>query len=210
MRDDVREFKRALIIRMAADLFFAQGYARTKLDDLAERLSMSKASIYDHFTGKTQILSTICERSVEMSLDLVQRVAATPLDPVGKIAAVAHGFTGVVLDNQQHIAIHAREQSHLPDDSRIRINEMQRAFDGILTGIIADGIADGSLRVADVRVTALALAGMIIWAHSWYRPDGRIAPARIAEGMVRNALAMVGAEAEADQVLAQLRFTGLV
>ena len=210
MRGDVREFKRALILKAAAELFFTQGYARTRLDDLAVRLQMSKASIYDHFSGKAEILSTICAASVDASLDVVRRVAGAGLDPVAQIGAVAHGFTGVVIDNHQQIAIHAREFAHLPEAGQERIIATQRAFDALLVEMLEAGRAAGRLTLADPRVTALALAGMIIWVHNWYRPDGRLTRARIAEGMVRNALAMVGAEAEAGAVLERLRFSGLV
>src|SRR2546427_292590 len=54
-----REARRIEIRRAAADLFEANGYFETSVNDIAELLGMSKATIYHYFSSKEEILFSI-------------------------------------------------------------------------------------------------------------------------------------------------------
>jgi len=192
MKDDIAEFKKELVLKAACALFFERGYAGSTTEALTERLSISKTVIYSHFRSKAEILTMICERSVRFALDLAERVAVAPDDPAAKLRRLAREFTLIVIENQDYLGVSARERNALPVDSRRRISDMQERFDRLLGGIIAEGAARGRFTVPDPALAALAIAGMIIWIHSWYRADGRLTPAEIAGGMADTALRMVG------------------
>jgi len=193
MKEGVSRFKRGLVLRAAAKLFSERGYSATTIDAITDELSASKRAIYDHFAGKAEILVEICEQAVRFSVDLAERVAREPGDPVAKLRALAHDFTGIVIDNQDYIAISSREMKFLPEDSYRRILRMQERFDRILASILAEGVARGSFALADPAVTGLAISGMIIWVHRWYRVGGRLSRREIAEAMAETALRMAAA-----------------
>ncbi|GIJ78868.1 Helix-turn-helix domain of resolvase [Micromonospora phaseoli] len=52
---------RSRILRAALDLFAAQGYQRTSLRQIAERLRLTKAAILYHFPSKAHLLSALAE-----------------------------------------------------------------------------------------------------------------------------------------------------
>ncbi len=190
MKAGVSRFKRGLVLQAAAKLFSERGYAATTIDAITDELSASKRAIYDHFTGKAEILVEICEQAVRFSVDLAERVARDPGDPVARLRLLAHDFTGIVIDNQDYIAISSREMKFLPEESRRRILRMQERFDRILGSILAEGVARGCFELADPAMTALAISGMIIWVHRWYRAGGRLSRQEIAEAMAETALRM--------------------
>jgi len=190
MKAGVSRFKRGLVLRAAAKLFSERGYAATTIDAITDELSASKRAIYDHFTGKAEILVEICEQAVRFSVDLAERVAREPGDPVARLRLLARDFTGIVIDYQDYIAISSREMKFLPEDSYRRILRMQERFDRILGSILAEGVARGCFDLADPAMTALAISGMIIWVHRWYRAGGRLSRQEIAEAMAETALRM--------------------
>lgn len=190
MKEGVSRFKRGLILRAAATLFFERGYAATTIDAITDELKASKRAIYDHFGGKSDILVEICEQAVRVSVDLAERVARDTGDPVEKLRRLARDFTAIVIDNQDYIAISSREMKFLPEESRRRILRMQERFDRILGSILAEGVARGVFDMPDPALTGLAISGMIIWSHSWYRAGGRLSPQQIAERMAQTALRM--------------------
>src|ERR1700722_4111571 len=51
-----REQKRFAVLTAAADLFISQGYRQTRLDDIAERLTITKPALYNYFRSKQDIL----------------------------------------------------------------------------------------------------------------------------------------------------------
>jgi AcrR family transcriptional regulator len=51
-----------VIVEVAGRLFFAPGFARVSMDDLARELGMSKKTIYRHFPGKRSLLAAVLDR----------------------------------------------------------------------------------------------------------------------------------------------------
>ncbi len=193
MKAGVSRFKRGLVLGAAAKLFSERGYAATTIDAITAELSASRRAIYEHFSGKTEILVEICEQAVRFSVDLAERVMREGGDPAARLERIARDFTGIVIDNQDYIAISSCEMKFLPEESRRRIRRMQERFDRILASILAEGAAGGAFELADPNVAGLAISGMIIWVHRWYRAGGRLSREEIADAMAAAALRMAGA-----------------
>ncbi|HEV2547264.1 MAG TPA: TetR family transcriptional regulator [Stellaceae bacterium] len=191
MKEGVSELKRRLILEAAAKLFSERGYAATRIEDIITELSASRRVIYEHFGGKSDILVAICEQAIRSTIDLATRVARTPLDPVEKLRRLVREFTEIVIANRDYIAISTREMMFLPSDSRVRIARMQKKFDRILGTVLADGVERDVFALADPAITALAIGGMILWTHRWYRAGGRLSSDQVADAMAAAALNMV-------------------
>lgn len=69
----------ARIRQIAAELFAEQGYERTSLREIAERLGMTKAALYYHYRSKEELLKSI----VAPLLDEMRRLVASADDPGG-------------------------------------------------------------------------------------------------------------------------------
>jgi AcrR family transcriptional regulator len=191
IREGVSALKHRLILEAAAKLFSERGYAATRIEDIIAELGASRRVIYEHFGGKSDILVAICEQAIRSTIDLATRIVRTPLDPVEKLRRLVREFTEIVIANRDYIAISTREMMFLPSDSRARITRMQKKFDRILGTVLADGVERGVFAVADPAITALAIGGMIIWTHRWYRPTGRLSAGAVADAMAVAALRMV-------------------
>jgi AcrR family transcriptional regulator len=80
-----REAQRAdAIVEAAGRLFFAPGFARVNMDDLARELGMSKKTIYRHFPDKHSLLTAVLDRqfaAVERTLvTAVEDAEGQPFD----------------------------------------------------------------------------------------------------------------------------------
>src|ERR1700704_333285 len=51
-----RDEKREAVLRTAVQLFLEQGYHRATLNEVAERLNITKPALYNYFRGKDEIL----------------------------------------------------------------------------------------------------------------------------------------------------------
>ncbi len=61
-----------MIVEAAGRLFFARGFARVSMDDLARELGMSKKTIYRHFPDKHSLMTAVLDRqfaAMERTLD---------------------------------------------------------------------------------------------------------------------------------------------
>jgi AcrR family transcriptional regulator len=62
MRAAHREFTRTRLIEAAIEVFAEKGYARTTVDDIAERAGSTRATFYLHFKAKSDVLSELIIR----------------------------------------------------------------------------------------------------------------------------------------------------
>ena len=131
--------------------------------------------------------------TIELSLEAVSRAAKGTGSPTERLYCAVVDFTQVVLSRQANIAIYFREEKNLSPDALAEINTLRKKFDRVLSKLLAEGAAASEFDVKDVSLAALAIGGMISWAYTWHRPEGRLALDEMCERMADLALQMVGA-----------------
>jgi len=196
MREEILAYKRERILEEAVKLFYERGFTGTTLDDIAAELGVTKPFIYTHFRSKTELLAALCRPTIELSLDAVQRAAKSPGSPTTRLHRAIVDFTQVVLSRQANIAIYFREEKNLAPDALAEINALRKKFDRLLSNLLTEGIAAGEFDTRDVNLAALAIGGMISWAYTWHRPEGRLRLEDMCQRMADLALQMVGARSK--------------
>jgi len=196
MREEILAYKRERIVEEAVKLFYERGFTGTTLDDIAAELGVTKPFIYTHFRSKTDLLAALCTPTIELSLDAVTRAAKGPGSPTDRLHRAIVDFTQVVLSRQANIAIYFREEKNLSPEALAEINTLRKKFDRVLSKLLADGVVAGEFELKDVSLAALAIGGMISWAYTWHRPEGRLPLEDMCERMASLALQMVGAHSK--------------
>jgi AcrR family transcriptional regulator len=72
---------RAEIQQVALSLFSTQGYDATSLREIAERIGISKASLYYHFRSKEEIVASVLGSRGDEAAELLAWVQAQPPGP---------------------------------------------------------------------------------------------------------------------------------
>jgi len=193
LRDAVQRLKRESIVAAAVDLFYHQGYGQTTLDQVAQRLNVTKPFIYSYFGSKSEILAEICSRAIKLAHESLNRASSQQGSATDRIQAISRDFMAAVLQHQAHAVIYSREEKELDQADRDAINRLRRDFDHRLVALIQEGVTTGEFQVDDVHLTALSIGGIIGWSQVWFRPTGRLTIAEAAEGVSRIVLAMVKA-----------------
>ncbi|MFB9235331.1 TetR/AcrR family transcriptional regulator [Plantactinospora siamensis] len=75
---------RARIQAVALELFTEQGYEKTSLREIAERLGVTKAALYYHFKSKDDIVNSFVSDRIERLDKMVARAQEQPRDAAGR------------------------------------------------------------------------------------------------------------------------------
>ena len=193
MREEITAYKRERILEEAVKLFYERGFNATTLDDIAGKLGVTKPFIYTHFRSKVELLEAICRPTIEMSMSAIAHAAEQPGSASDRLFKGVVEFSKVVLQRQANIAVYFREEKNLSAAGLADINTLRKRFDRLLSDLLQDGASAGEFSIADVRVAALAIGGMVSWAYTWYQPDGRLSIDDVGIRMAQFALEMVGA-----------------
>jgi AcrR family transcriptional regulator len=178
-----RALKRDAVILAAARAFREKGYHRTSLDDLAAELEVTKPTLYIYVQNKEAILFE-CFRAglaqIQATLDECERGAGPARE---RLFAFIRGYAAAIVGDFGWCMLRAEDQ-HLGAAMSRRIKLLKAGIDRRMRALIDDGVADGSIRPCDTRMTAFALAGALNWMGHWYREDASLKPHEIADKFI--------------------------
>ena len=193
MREEITAYKRERILEEAVKLFYERGFNGTTLDDIAGKLGVTKPFIYTHFRSKVDLLEAICRPTIEMSLDAIAQASHQSGSAADRLFAGVVNFGKVVLQRQANIAVYFREEKNLSESGLADINVLRKRFDRVLSELLAEGVESGEFSIADIRVAALAIGGMVSWAYTWYQPSGRLTIDQVGAKLACISLQIAGA-----------------
>jgi AcrR family transcriptional regulator len=133
----------------ATELFLEQGYAATSIDAIARRAGLSRASVFNYVSSKSDLLWL----DVDDALDALEERLAAGDAPVAAVQAVAEGMRSVPLVLTQGELLGAGEEA-------VASGMLRVARLGRLLGSAEAGTADAAGRA---RVFVLAGAVAAAW-----------------------------------------------
>ena len=86
------------ILEEALKLFAQSGYMGTSMNDIADKLGVTKAALYKHYKSKQEILDSIVEKMNQMDMERVKKYEM----PEGNMEEVVKGYQSMALDKIKH------------------------------------------------------------------------------------------------------------
>lgn len=139
--------RKAALVAAAADLFAAQGFAGTSVDEIGTAVGLTGPALYRHFPGKDALLAAVVGDTV---------AAFAVADPPGDLAEVVAAAVAVALDDPARLATYVRERHRLVGDDRAALGRAERRLYRPWRAVIqaaAPGLDDEA--VASRQVAAL-------------------------------------------------------
>ncbi|MGO2689360.1 MAG: TetR family transcriptional regulator [Corynebacterium variabile] len=172
-----RDAARAQILDAAAVVFQAQGFERTTIDDIAERIGATKGRIYYYFRSKFDIYLAVYEAGMNGAFLTVEPLSQEPGTGRERLTAMAvRHLVNLMTDPGYHDVISqgvvAGRSTALKEHQRqalIGLNEVRTRYEDLFRGVVTDGMADGSLRAGDARLATRFLLSSLNSTAMWFR-----------------------------------------
>ena len=171
--------KREAVLRMAAHLFNEKGFHATSLDEVAQRLHVTKPTLYYYVKNKDEILFECVTIGLQMLEDAIARERATGGSAIDQLMAAMRSYVEIVTQDFGMCIIRVGEDP-LPPPSRMKLRSFKARLDAHFRDLVRQGIAEGSIIACDPKIAAFTSAGALSWIGRWYRPDGELDPEQIA------------------------------
>jgi AcrR family transcriptional regulator len=101
---------RSRIQAVALELFTEQGYEKTSLREIAERLGVTKAALYYHFKSKDDIVNSVVEDRIDRFDELIKWAQDQPADTATR-RTVLRRYADEFFANQEHSVMRFFEQN---------------------------------------------------------------------------------------------------
>lgn len=116
------------LLRAAAQLFAAQGFAGTSVEDLGAACGVSGPAVYKHFPSKQAVLSRLLLDISEQLLAEARALVAEGEDPGPTLRALVDFHADFALAEADVIRVQDRDLASLEEADRSRVRRVQRTY----------------------------------------------------------------------------------
>jgi TetR/AcrR family transcriptional regulator, cholesterol catabolism regulator len=192
--------KRGEILRVATRIFGRDGYEHSKWSDVAAEVGIGSTALYHYFESKLHCLYVIMAEALEANRAEFERITSEVDDCATALAAVLRRLyeldeqeilrNRVLVSEQFLVGVH--RESPREEEARQLARARTRDLEFAWAAFLARGMEQGAIPETDPRLLSRALLGLHNSVWHWYRPDGRLALADVADFYVRRCRAVAG------------------
>jgi AcrR family transcriptional regulator len=122
-----RVSRRESLLDAAVDLFARDGFQSVTMEDIGAAVGIAGPSVYNHFTGKPEILDAAITRGTQLLQLIVTEALSTPTVDEA-LDALLRGYATSAIRHSALIDVLISETQHLPDDRRHAARRSQHEF----------------------------------------------------------------------------------
>ena len=166
--------RKEVIIKAAASLFREKGYKAASMRDLAVKVGVEAASLYNHIKSKSEILQDICFNVANRFMGHIEKVESGNANAIEKIETILRFHIHQMIHNYEEVYVSDREWKHLEDPYLSNFQTLRRTYRKRFAAIIEDGIKNKELKNIDAPTAVLIMLHAVAGIDSWHRSTQKI------------------------------------
>ena len=141
------EIRKKELLDAALELFYESGYDETSINDIINKVGVTKGAFYYHFKSKDEVLDTIALQQAEEMVEVFVRVAAdendkNSLEKINRIISVMQEYRSETREKRLKIFEVLDKSSNLKLKQKVYENYMKLSKP-IVSKMIEQGIKEG-------------------------------------------------------------------
>ena len=160
------------ILEAAAQVFRQKGFHGSSMQDIADAVSLQKASLYHHVTSKQEILLLILDRALELLLERICAITEQEISPDKKLQAMMREYMKILVENQDLAAVLLFEHRSLERKQHARHVPTRDKFEQLWKDVLTEGVEARIFQCDDPSLATRTLFGIMNWTMTWYSPNG--------------------------------------
>lgn len=177
------DIDRDAVADAVAELFAEGGIEAVSIVDTAEKLAVSRATLYRAVPTKEELLGILFERSTRELTQRAEEVVARVSDPAEQLTELIQLQADAAVQMRSYMPVFFGGGG-LPSEVFGRWHRWSRQYEKLWAAVVTANMEQGYLQKGDQVVTTRLILGMIIWVSRWYRPGEKISSAQIADAAV--------------------------
>ncbi|MBX9588060.1 MAG: TetR/AcrR family transcriptional regulator [Hyphomonadaceae bacterium] len=179
-QDEQFALKRRALLRQAARAFSEKGYHDTSLTDVAKALGVTKSALYYYVDDKQEILFECHKLSHDFGDQAIEYAEKHGRNGREKISLLVRTYLELLTSELGACAVLLEFNALTPANRKI-IGRRRDTFEHYFRKLVQTGIADGSLRKVDPKLTVFFFMGAVNWLTRWFDPSGEHSGEHIAK-----------------------------
>lgn len=184
------EVRRRELIGAAEELFREKGCEETSVSDIVRKVGVAQGTFYYYFRSKDAILDAVLDHYLDDHLEPAIRsiMADGSLDTMEKIRGIVRESLAFQTGEKKVLEFLLADRN-LPSRHKYML-KVRDTFVPVITGILEEGVAEGTFTVPYPRETAELLLVMFTYLHETAANGDYGRKIRAAEGIVARVLGL--------------------
>ncbi|MEM8789061.1 MAG: TetR/AcrR family transcriptional regulator [Pseudomonadota bacterium] len=194
-----RQARRTAILEQALRLFSERGLGSAGMKEIADALGLTHAALYYYFPSREALVVASVSHAMQGLIDALNRAQAdsTP-DPALRLAELVRaqvrfelGAVGAAPFVNAFLYGPLAHGSALAPEEREAMRDLQRQVVDAYRGTVLAGARAGVFHAPNPTIAAFNVMGMVSYTVSWFRPEGALGVAEIADQVALQAVRSV-------------------
>lgn len=176
--------KKEQILKTAAAMFRERGYTATSMRELAEKIGIEAASLYNHIQSKAQILEEITASVSEKSKAHLAKLESKKATSLEKIESLIRFHAEMMIDCFEEYSVMINEWIHLEGEKLTQFVADRREYVKRMEAIVQTGIDNGELKSLMPYVVVLNILSAVRGLEFWQRSTKKYTAQEMEDNMV--------------------------
>jgi AcrR family transcriptional regulator len=164
-----RDVRRAQLLAAALEVFTSSGYHAASMDEIAERASVSKPVLYQHFPSKLDLYLAVLDTHIDSLVFAIQKAIASTKDNKNRVKATIEAYFGFIEGEGEAFRLLFESDMSIEPQVHERLNRMTYECALAVSAVIS---ADTGFPKDDSMMLAIGLIGCAqITARHWLEKD---------------------------------------
>lgn len=163
-----RKITREKFYAESLKLFWEKGFKATSMRDIAERLNIKAATLYNYVSSKQELLEILLFDIAHRFHSGMVDISGSSYSPIDKLKAIVALNVRLTVEHPHKVSLLVGEWRNLEDDKREEFLENRGDYESMFRGIVSAGIAEGELREMNLEIALQAILSSIRWLFTWY------------------------------------------
>ncbi|WP_263771894.1 TetR/AcrR family transcriptional regulator [Propionivibrio soli] len=163
-----KEARPAELITAALALFHANGFAATRIEQIAQAAGVTKGTVYLYFPSKEALFKAAIRETIIPNLDRIEETAKSEPTARAQLRKAITLWAEAMLGCPGSLPkLVIAEAGNFPDLAEFFRNEVSGRIREMLISFVQAGVARGELRACDPVTVVRALTAPILFANVW-------------------------------------------
>ncbi len=161
--------KREFIINCASKLFKEKGYKASSMRELAGRVGVEAASLYNHIQSKEDLLNAICMNVANRYTLHISDVEEHESNVITKIERLLRFHVREMMDNYEEVYVTDHDWRNMDEPHLSEYREMRRNYRKRFAAIVQQGIDNREIKGVDANSAVMIFINAIGAVDQWHR-----------------------------------------
>ena len=161
--------KRDFIIEQASKLFKEKGYKAASMRELAARVGVEAASLYNHIESKEDLLNAICMNVATRYTSHISELENQVGPVINKIEKLLRFHVREMMDNYEEVYVTDHDWRNMDEPHLSEYREMRRNYRKRFAAIVQLGVDNKEIKALDANSAVMIFINAIGAVDQWHR-----------------------------------------